>query len=163
MGYFWPCSAQSHFGVTLCACLKIVCISKMADHRARQTKIWDSRILLTHIWGTYDLLVCKGILGSFGAHVKMACNWKRLPIEQTHWNLGMEDTSVTYGVPLCIECWYSLHLPHSLANLWPSNVKIRISHVSYIAIATWLLGINLTCSNLASDQADRQGPWGSCS
>ncbi len=42
-------------------------------------------------------------------------------------------------------------------------VKIGISHLRYI-VATRLLGINLhvTCSDLTSDQADRQDPWSSC-
>ncbi len=54
---------------------------------------------------------------------------------------------------------YSFHLLHSLSNQGYFVLKIRISHFTYIAIvATWLLGINLTCSNLASDQAEYQGP-----
>ena len=36
-------------------------------------------------------------------------------------------------------------------------------HPIYIGVATWLLGINLTCSYLASDQAEHQRPWASCS
>ncbi len=30
-----------------------------------------------------------------------------------------------------------------------------------MVLATWLLGINLTCSYMASDQAENQGPWAS--
>ncbi len=32
-------------------------------------EIWDSWILVIHIWGTFDLVVVKVILGSFSALV----------------------------------------------------------------------------------------------
>ncbi len=40
------------------------------------------------------------------------------------------------------------------------------SHLSYTdtwLVAAWLLGINLTWSYLASNQAERKGPWAPCS
>ncbi len=54
---------------------------------------------------------------------------------------------------------YSLHLLHFLSNQGYFDFHMSKLGLGYIAIAaTWLLGINLTCSNLASDQAERQGP-----
>ncbi len=47
----------------------MACISKTVDRRAIQSEIWDSWVLVTHIWGIYDLVVFKVILGSFGAIV----------------------------------------------------------------------------------------------
>ncbi len=41
----------------------------MAGCRAKRTEIWDSGILVTHIWSTFDLVVFNVILGSFGALV----------------------------------------------------------------------------------------------
>ena len=62
---------------------------------------------------------------------------------------------------------YSLHLLHSLSNQGYSGLQMSklglVTSATYVAmLATWLLGINLICSNLASDQADHQGPWVSC-
>ncbi len=34
-----------HFGVIWCTCLKMACNSKMDDHRAKQTEIWESGIV----------------------------------------------------------------------------------------------------------------------
>ncbi len=39
----------------------------MASRRAKLTEIWDSGKLQEHIWGTFDLIVIKFILMSFGA------------------------------------------------------------------------------------------------
>ncbi len=44
-------------------------ILKMAGRRAKRSKIWDSRILVTHTWSIFDLVVFKVILGSFSAFV----------------------------------------------------------------------------------------------
>ncbi len=72
----------------------------------------------------------------------------------------LRDTSNTYMGQYSYIYW----IPYLTRAFWLSNVKIRISHFSYIAIvATWLLGINLTCCNhVGSDQADHLGPWASC-
>ena len=42
-------------------------IWKTADRRAKRTEIWDSGHVVGFIWGTFDLLSVKVILGSFGA------------------------------------------------------------------------------------------------
>ena len=61
MGYIWPCRVQGHFGVIRYTCLKMTCISKTAGHRAKRTEIWDSGILVVHIWGIFDLVGFKVI------------------------------------------------------------------------------------------------------
>ncbi len=38
--------------------------------------IFGTRVVVTCIWGTFDLLMLKVILGSFSAHLKMACKSK---------------------------------------------------------------------------------------
>ena len=48
-------------------CLKIACISKTAGRRAKRGESRDSWILVTHIWGTFDLVRVKVNLESFGA------------------------------------------------------------------------------------------------
>ncbi len=99
--------------------------------------------------GYTDLVAFRVILGFIQTEctcLRMACNSKttdrRLKRSDT---FGLRDTNNTYMGQ------YSLHLLHSLSNQGYSafKVKIMISHFRYIAIvAKWLLGINLTCSNL---------------
>ena len=38
-----------------------------SDHRAKQSEIWDSRVAIQHIWGTFGLVAFKVILRSFAA------------------------------------------------------------------------------------------------
>ena len=45
----------------------MVCISKMAGHRAKRSEIWDSWTIVVNIWGTFELVGFEVILGSFGA------------------------------------------------------------------------------------------------
>ena len=45
----------------------MTCNSKMAGRRAKWSEIWDSVTLVRHIWGTFDLVGFKVILGSFCA------------------------------------------------------------------------------------------------
>ncbi len=106
----------------------MVSISKTVGRRAKFSAIWDSWILVTHIWGTFDLA------GSKRHFMVIRCT--------------------------CLKIACILKMAGPRAN---SNVTIRISHFSYIAIVpAWLLGLNLTCSYLGSDQVDRHGPWASC-
>ncbi len=42
-------------------------IWKTSDRRAKRSEIWDLRVVVQHIWGTFGLLAFKVILGSFGA------------------------------------------------------------------------------------------------
>ncbi len=45
----------------------------------------------------------------------------------------------------------------------PTLVRhIRVTSATWV-VAIWPLGITLTCYYLASDQAERQCPWASCS
>ncbi len=54
---------------------KLSYISKRAGCREKRTEIWESWILVTHIWATFDLVGFKDILGSFWCMcLKMACN-----------------------------------------------------------------------------------------
>ncbi len=110
----WPCRVQGHFRVIQCTCLKISCISKRAGRRAKWTEIYESRTLvihiqgnltlwgsrsiwITYIWGTYDLVVFKVILGSFSALVsKWAVSRKGLVIERNGVKFGIRNTSYTY-------------------------------------------------------------------
>ncbi len=46
---------------------KIWNISKMADHRAKLMKIWDSPCYRAHVDGTFDAQFLEFGLGSFGA------------------------------------------------------------------------------------------------
>ncbi len=47
----------------------MACFAKTAGRRAKLSKIWDPCILVTHIWGTFDLAWLEIILESFGALV----------------------------------------------------------------------------------------------
>ncbi len=67
----------------------MACNSKMAGRRAIRSEIWESGVIVTRIWGTFDLLVFKVILGSFGAFVsKWPVTQKRLAIEPTGMKFG---------------------------------------------------------------------------
>ncbi len=113
---------------------------------------------------------CSSVSVHFGVilvHLfQMDCNSKRCPYSKTDWNLGLRNTSTTCMEHLCATCFvpwvliYSLHLHYCITFLYmgPSNVKIRITPLSYKATkatCTWLLGMNLISSNLASDHASR--------
>ena len=41
--------------------------SQTTDRRVKRGEIWPLWILVTHVLGTFDLVGCKVILGSFGA------------------------------------------------------------------------------------------------
>ena len=62
---------------------------KRLVYRGKRSEIWDSWILVTLIWDTYDLVVFKVILGSFSALVS---NWpvsrKRLVVQRNEVKLG---------------------------------------------------------------------------
>ncbi len=58
-------------------------IMETASRRAKLTKIWDSGISVTHMWGTFDLVVFKLILGSFGALVS---KWPVYRNQLVQWN-----------------------------------------------------------------------------
>ena len=59
----WPYTVQVQFEVIRCTCLRMACIVE------RNGVKFGTRTLLTYMWGTYDLVVFKVILGSFGALV----------------------------------------------------------------------------------------------
>ena len=64
--YFWGGSLPKLLNFIVK--FEIFCF-KMAGCRAKRSEIWDSRILATHIWCIFDLVVFKAILGSFRAFV----------------------------------------------------------------------------------------------
>ncbi len=47
----------------------MACNPRTAGHRAKWSNIWDSGISLTHIWGTYDLVVFEVTFEPFSAFV----------------------------------------------------------------------------------------------
>ena len=60
--------------------------------RMKRSEIWDSWILVTYIWGTYDLVVFNVILGSFGALVsKCPVTPKRLVVERNGVKFGNHE------------------------------------------------------------------------
>ncbi len=62
----------------------MACNVKTAGHRATRSEIWDLGVIVTCIWSTFDLLVFKVILGSFGPPISKWCvTEKWLAIE---WN-----------------------------------------------------------------------------
>ncbi len=64
--------------------------------RARRSEIWDSGTLVTHMWCTFDFVVFKVILGSFGVLVsKWPVSRKRLAVEQKSSEIWLGD-SYTY-------------------------------------------------------------------
>ncbi len=68
--------------VVMHAGLKMACNSKTDGYGARGIVIWDSRVVVICIWGTFDLLVLIVILGSFGVLVsKWPATRKRLGVE----------------------------------------------------------------------------------
>ncbi len=70
----------------------MACNSKTARRRAKRSEIWDSWILVTYIWGTYDMVVFKVILGSFGALVsKRPVSRKGLVVEQNRVKFGNHE------------------------------------------------------------------------
>ena len=42
-------------------------IWKKSDRRAKRSEIWDSRVVVQHIWGAFGLVAFKVILRSFRA------------------------------------------------------------------------------------------------
>ena len=65
-------SVQGHFEVIRYICVKMACKSKAAGHRTKRAYILKSRRLVKHMWGIFDLVVFKVILGSFGV---LASKW----------------------------------------------------------------------------------------
>ncbi len=41
---------------------------EMANRRAKRSEIWDSGVLVEHIWDTFGPVMFNVSLGSFGAH-----------------------------------------------------------------------------------------------
>ena len=76
---------------------------KMVGLRAKQTIIWDSGVLVTHIWGTFDYKV-NTILESFGALISpQSVTHKLLIVEQnwlTFWDSGTMVTPIQGTVDL---------------------------------------------------------------
>ena len=49
--------------------LNKACNSKMTVCREIRSEIWDSEVAVVSIWGTFDILVLRIILGTFGTIV----------------------------------------------------------------------------------------------
>ncbi len=54
---------------------------KMGDRRAKLNEIWDSQVLLQHIWDTFGLVGLKVISSSFGALVI----FPKVPFSKKHY------------------------------------------------------------------------------
>ncbi len=99
--------------------------------------------------------------------VYLPCNSIPTCRSEIDWNLRLGNTSTTYYmgylVPQMSVSWvYRVDFLHSLSNQGHFGLQIstlRLVTLPTQLVATWLLGINLICSYLASDQAERQGPW----
>ena len=48
-------------------------IWRMSDHRVQRSEIWDSRVVVQHIWGTFGLAAFKVIYGS-SRHLRFSKN-----------------------------------------------------------------------------------------
>ncbi len=102
-------------GVICCTCLKMACNSK-ADHFRVKAKGIETgaRVLVEHIWCTFDLVVFNVIWGSFGAPVsKWTVSLKWLTVKQNGLNLEHSRTSylvvfkVIWGHPIhLLQTWY---------------------------------------------------------
>ncbi len=56
---------------------------------AKQSEIWDMWTPIKHIWGTFDLIGFKDILGSFSAFVlNLPVSQKQLVVEQNRVKFG---------------------------------------------------------------------------
>ena len=118
--------------------------SKTTGRRAKRSGIWVSWILVTHIWGTYDLVVFKGILESFGAFVsKWPVSRKWLVIEQNGVKFGTRIWGTLYLVRFKVKLWgHSVHFSQNgsrakgsqhlwlrgtgntyMGCIWPLNVQ----------------------------------------
>ncbi len=94
----------------------MVCHSKRAGCRAKWSENRDSGNLLTHIWGTFDLVVFIVIWGSFGALVSK-CNSKTAVIEQKSvmWESGTKQVPQLFNV---IRGLFCAHVPK---DGWPKS------------------------------------------
>ncbi len=67
----------------------MACNSKTAGRIAKQTEIWEPETLITHMWCTFDLLVFKAILRSFGVlFSKWPVTQKQLAVQQNGLKAG---------------------------------------------------------------------------
>ncbi len=94
-GYFWLVSVQDESEVIWCISeifnFQQPCILKTAGRIAKRSEIWDSGKIVTHIWSTFDLVVFKVFLGSFGALVsKWPIAPKSLIVERNGLKFGLQ-------------------------------------------------------------------------
>ena len=128
--------------------LKTACMLKRDGRGAKRSEIWDSGTIVINIWGTFELVGFMVIWGLFRLRALVS----ELPVTQKRLVVGWKGVKVLDLGTLVTHIWVSIvyfyYIPCLTKGIfWQSNVKIRISHFSYIPIATtWVLGINLTCS-----------------
>ena len=67
---------KTHWHLTLWSMgkWKLVNILEMANGRAKRSEIWDSGVIVEHVWGTFDRAAFKVIWGSF---VALGIFWKK--------------------------------------------------------------------------------------
>ena len=101
--------SMSHSGHLLDLWLLATLFVETAGHRTKRSEIWHSGILVTHIWGTFDHVVFRVTLESFGALAsKIVCTLVHLSQKnglqvengwsqsEKVWNLWLGDTSNAY-------------------------------------------------------------------
>ncbi len=68
---------------------------EVANHKAKESEILDSWVLVEHMWGTFDILVFKVILASFGACSLCERFSNGQSQGEADWNFWLEGTSAT--------------------------------------------------------------------
>ncbi len=85
----------------------MACNSKIAERREKVSEIWDSWILVTHIWGTFDLVGFKVIFGVIRCTcLKMALSQKRLAVEKHRVKCGDCNTYRGYIWPSRVQGYF---------------------------------------------------------
>ncbi len=96
---FLPFKLPVYFGVIRCTCLKMAYNSKMSDHRAKRSEIWDLGTLLTYVTYLWPCSIqCH--LGVICTCLTMARNSKTLVSEQMAVKFGTRGQWQHMYVPL---------------------------------------------------------------
>ena len=135
-------------------------ILEMANRGEKRSEIWNPGVLMAPTLSIFGLILLLLGLRSFGVIqctcLRMACNSKMAG------RILKRSESLKSGIPVT-HIWVSIVYIYCNSCLTKDILAFKSQNYTYIAIvATWLLDISLTCSNLTSDQAEDQGPWASC-
>ncbi len=75
MGIFVLLVFKVILGSSGCICLRMTCNSKKTGYRVERSEIWDLLVVVTCIWGTFDLLSKWHPDENFGRRVKRIEIW----------------------------------------------------------------------------------------